>query len=199
MEIFDEYTFYINPTDLKQLSYCPRFIYYSKYLNIPEQIQNRYKVQKGRTLHKNKTMYNIDYLRKKLNVISKKINAEVYYHKYQIKGIVDEILFLKDGTCAPLDYKYAKYNNIIYDTYKVQMVLYALMIESTYNVKVNKAYIIFTLSNNFSYELNITNTLKCKVVEDIQSYKNILNGYYPIGTKYKERCKDCFYKNICIK
>ena len=35
---------------------------------------------------------------------------------------------------APLDYKFAQFNDILYSTYKTQMLMYSLMIEELYNV-----------------------------------------------------------------
>jgi len=52
--------------------------------------------------------------------------------KYHIKGIVDEVLHLGDGSLAPLDYKFAEYKERIFQTHKYQSVLYALLIKENY-------------------------------------------------------------------
>lgn len=197
--MINEYYYYITPTDIKNFNYCKRLVYYDKCLLIPQFLNNDYKVQKGKKLHDKKEIENTYYLRKKLNVIGKKQNVELYSHKYNIKGIVDEILFLSDGTCSPLDYKYARYKDIIYDTIKSQMIMYALMIRETFNVDVKYAYIVFCLSNNFVYKLNISDSLINKVLNNIQEYQDVIKGNYPNKTKYKNRCLDCSYRNICIK
>ena len=49
--------------------------------------------------------------------------------KYYIKGEVDEVLTLSDGTMAPLDYKYAEYRETIFGTYRYQSVFYRLLIK----------------------------------------------------------------------
>lgn len=199
MEPFFEYNSYISPSDMIEYSYCKRFIYYMKCLLIPQFEEKRYKVQKGRDIHQYKTESNRDYLRKKLKVINKLINVEVYSQLYRLKGIIDEVLFFEDGTASPLDYKYARYNNFIYNTYKTQMTMYALMIEETFNFKVNKAYIVYCLSNDKIIELNISNQLREKLFKDIEEYKKILSGYYPPKIKTNKRCDDCCYRYICIK
>jgi|SRR5690554_721966 len=196
---YNENTFYISPPDLIEFNYCKRFIYYMKCLLIPQFEKYRYKVKKGREIHEKKANENIQYLRKKINVVDKKMNIELYSNKYGIKGIVDEVLFLEDGTAAPLDYKYAKYNGIVYDTYKTQMIMYALLIEETFNVKVKQAFIVYCLSDNYLYPLSITNNSYKKVLNDIKTYKKIIKGYFPSKTKYKKRCVDCCYRKICIK
>ena len=45
--------------------YCKRFIYYMKCLGIKQYEDKRYKVEKGRELHRKKENENKDYLRKK--------------------------------------------------------------------------------------------------------------------------------------
>ena len=49
-----------------------------KILNIPQNEDRRFKVTKGREVHKFKELTNVDYLRKKLNVIKKWKEEELY-------------------------------------------------------------------------------------------------------------------------
>ena len=145
---FDEFDYYITPSELIEFNYCKRFIYYMKCLNIPQFEENRFKVQKGREIHSRKENENKKYLRKKLGAIDKKINVDLYSKKYKIKGIVDEVLTLNDNTMAPLDYKFAKFDEVLYKTYKEQMLMYALMIEEMYDCKVEKCFLVYTRSSN---------------------------------------------------
>ncbi len=46
-KFFDEFDYYITPSELIEFNYCKRFIYYMKCLNIPQFEENRFKVQKG--------------------------------------------------------------------------------------------------------------------------------------------------------
>ncbi len=145
---FDEFDYYITPSDIIEFFYCKRFTYYMKCLRIKQFEENRFKVEKGREIHCKKENENKDYLRKKLGVVDKKINIDLYSDKYKIKGKVDEVLIFDDNTMAPLDYKFAEFNDILYSTYKTQMLMYSLMIEELYNCKVNKAYLVYTRSRN---------------------------------------------------
>ena len=45
---FDEFDYYITPSELIEFNYCKRFIYYMKCLNIPQFEEKRFKVQKGK-------------------------------------------------------------------------------------------------------------------------------------------------------
>ena len=97
-------------------------------LGIAQREERRYKVLKGRELHEIREKVNRDYVRKKLNCRGKEISVYLTSHKYHFKGEVDEVLFLEDGTAAPLDYKYAEFKNTVYGTHKFQAALYGLLI-----------------------------------------------------------------------
>ena len=196
---FNEFQYYITPSDMIEFFYCKRFIYYMKCLGIKQYEDKRYKVEKGRELHRKKENENKDYLRKKLGVVDKKINIDLYSDKYKIKGKVDEVLIFDDNTMAPLDYKFAEFNDILYSTYKTQMLMYSLMIEELYNCKVNKAYLVYTRSRNMVKEIEINKKDLDKLKKDISEYTKVIEGYYPKGSKSKARCLDCCYRNICIK
>ena len=196
---FNESSYYITPSDMIEFLYCKRFIYFMKCLGIQQYEEKRYKVQKGREVHKSKTLQNKEYLRKKLGVVDKKIDVSLVSEKYKIRGKVDEILTLKDGSMAPLDYKFAVYNDMIYSTYKTQIIMYGLMIAEIYDNIVNKGFIIYCRNGNTIKEIEITEKEISAFENNLDEYKEILQGYYPKGTKYKSKCVDCCYKNICIK
>lgn len=190
----------ITPSTVMEYLYCPRFIYYMLYLKISQHEKKRYKVQVGRNIHKKKSNINKNYLRKRIGVRKKLINQKIFSKKHQIHGIVDEILFLDDGTAAPLDYKFAKYKKRIFRTHKYQAAMYGLMIQEKYDIEVNRAYIVFIRSKNKLIKINLTD----KIYDEVKSIKNeiiniIQKGVFPGKTNYQSRCRDCTYGNICIK
>lgn len=190
----------ITPSIVIEYLYCPRFIYFMKVLNIPQNEDTRFKVQEGREVHKYKSLTNQDYLRKKIGVIKKESEQELYSEKYSIHGKVDEILFLDNGTAIPLDYKYAEYKDKIFSTYRNQIIMYSMMIEDIYNVKSNKGYIVYTRSKNHIEEIEIKLEEKEEIMEIIENILEIINkGIFPNGTKAKSKCEDCCYRNICCQ
>ncbi|SHJ72459.1 CRISPR-associated protein Cas4 [Tepidibacter formicigenes] len=196
---FNENIYYITPSQIIEFLYCKRFIYFMKCLGISQYEEKRFKVQLGRSIHEKKQKENKDYLRTKLNVIKKEINVPLISEKLGIKGIVDEVLTLEDKTMAPLDYKFAEYNDKIYDTYKTQIIMYALMIEEMYGSIVNKGYLVYCRNGHIVKEIEITDKSKDTLKNTIKEYLDVLQGYFPKATKYKSRCIDCCYSNICIK
>ena len=195
---FSEISYYITPSDIIEFNYCKRFIYYMKVLGIAQNEETRYKVQLGRNIHELKEKRNKEYLRKAINSVKKLIEVPLISEKYKIKGKVDEINFLEDGTAAPLDYKFAQYKDIVFKTYKTQMVMYAIMIEEMFEVPVNVAYIVYCRGGNELIKLDITESMKNDIAEVIGEYSKVLDGYYPKATKDKSKCLDCCYRNICI-
>jgi CRISPR-associated exonuclease Cas4 len=92
---------FITPSDVIEYLYCPRFIYYMKCLDIPQHEDERYKVIKGRDVHAEKAKINKEYLRKKLGCVAKDISVYLTSSVLHLRGEVDEVLDLSDGTLAP--------------------------------------------------------------------------------------------------
>lgn len=136
-------------------------------------------------------------MRTKLGVV--KNESDVYLSSNSgIRGIIDEILFMDNGFAAPLDYKYAEFKDRIFETYRLQLVFYGKLIKDNYGVSVNKGFIVYTRSKNKLIHFDLTQTDFEKLEEVIEKIKLIIqNGKYSKATKYKKRCLDCCYKNIC--
>lgn len=186
-------------SDLIEYNFCPRFIYFMYCLNIPQHEEKRYKVRKGREIHKIREKTNKEYLRRKLNVVKKEFDVPLTSRKNHYKGLIDEILFLDDGTASPMDYKFAEYKEKTFRTQKYQSVLYGELIKENYNLDVKKGYICYTRSNNKVKEILFTDRDKKTALDMINEILKIIQtGFYPKKTKYSMRCIDCCYRNICV-
>ena len=113
----------ITISDVIEYLFCPRFIYFMYCLDIPQHEEKHYKVLKGRKIHETRENVNKNYIRKKLQCTRKEVSVYLSSTKYHIRGIVDEVLFLEDGTAAPLDYKFAEYKDYLFRTHKYQSAL----------------------------------------------------------------------------
>lgn len=197
MKMAETVDYSITASHMIEYLYCPRFTYFEHVLGIDQNQGKRFKVEKGRRVHEEVRTVNPDYLRKKIGQVRKE--SDVYLASTTgMRGVVDEILFLDDGTAAPLDYKYAKYEEKLYKTYKYQLVFYAQLIKENYNIDVNRGFIIYTRSQNKLIDVDIT-------PGDFQELQGILTHLaliiqqcrYPDATKVRRRCADCCYRNIC--
>lgn len=188
----------ITPSEIIQYLYCPRFTYFEKVLCIPQYEEKSYKAMRGRHLHEQKTTINKEYLRKKIGATNKL--QEQYLTNELLRGKVDEVLSLKDGTMAPLDYKFAEYKEKVFSTYKTQLICYAWLIEDNFGKKVTRGFLVYTRSKNKLIEVEITTSDKREVQNCAQAIVNIIgNNVFPKATTYKKRCVDCTYRNICIQ
>ena len=189
----------ITISDVLEFLFCPRFIYFMHCLGIPQHEEMRYKVLKGRDVHEMRRTTNIDYVRKKIDCVQKERQVFIAAKKHHIKGIVDEVLFLGDGTAAPLEYKFAEYKDRIFKTYKYQLTLQALMIAENYGVPVNRGFVCYTRSNNLVKQIDLKKKDFDKAVEIIMDILEIIEkGFYPERTKDTVKCVDCCYRNVCV-
>ena len=190
----------ITPSEVMEYIYCPRFIYYMNCLDIPQHEELRYKVLKGRHIHDAREERNREYLRKKIGCTGKEISVYLASRKLRLRGIVDEVLFLNDGTIAPLDYKYAEYRETVFTTHKIQSAIYALLLMENYQKEVKRGFICYERSHSKLKEIIYTEK-DFNRVQDIVSeiFDIIFKGYYPKRTKYPIKCIDCCYRNICVQ
>ena len=194
-----EQEIFVTVSDALEYLFCPRFIFFMHCLGIEQREERRYKVQKGRELHESREKVNRDYVRKRLNCVRKENSVYLTSQKYHFKGEVDEVLFLEDGTAAPLDYKYAEFKDTVYRTHKYQAALYGLLIMEHFGVDVKRGFVCYTRSNHHVEEIDFQEKDYEKARQIVREILEIIQkGYYPEGTKQKARCVDCTYRNICV-
>ncbi len=194
-----EAAFSVTASDLLEHLFCPRFTYFQSYLHLPQHEEKRFKVQKGRTVHEDKVRVNPEYLRKKLGCVERK-KAVYPSSERGLRGIVDEVLFLGDGTAAPLDYKYAEYKERTFKNHRYPLTFYGQLIREHFQVPVDGGFIVYTRSRNKLIEVPITEQMFSKLDQTISEFLEIAGkGVYPRPTKYRARCGDCCYRNICEK
>lgn len=190
---------FITPSEAIEYIYCPRFLYFMNVLKIDQKEHQRKLVNKGRDIHKLKLVRNKKYLRKKIGAVRKSTDVYLTSKKLNIVGKVDEVLFLQNNTACPLDYKYAFWQNLTFNTHKIQQTMYALLIEENFNTTCNNAYIVYIRTNNLLKKIKITPKLRKKTIKYIKEMFDIMNlNYFPEGTSDKKKCADCTYRNICI-
>ncbi len=190
---------FITPSEVMEYLYCPRFVYYMNVLKIEQHEHRRTLVNKGRDIHILKMVQNKEYLRKSVGAIDKLIDVYLSSETLKLVGRMDEVLFLADGSAAPLDYKYAFWENKVYKTLQYQQVLYSLLIMEHFNTAVNKAFIVYTRSKNHMIEIPITCKLKDRAKQILDEVFTIINmATYPKATKTKSKCEDCTYRNLCV-
>lgn len=180
--------------------YCPRFTYFEYVLAVPERQERRFLVQKGRQTHEERKRINPSYLRKKLGVVERRFDVPLASNCLGVRGAVDEVLTLADGSMAPFDYKFAEDRGCVYINQKMQSVLYGLLIQEAFQKPVHRGFLCYLRSKHkvVTIEFNDDDfreaeTVLREVLEVIQT------GRFPRATSSKARCRDCCYRNICIQ
>jgi len=188
----------LTPSIIIKYLYCPRFTWFEHVMAIPEYEERHYKVMRGRQLHDDKLERNKDYLRKRIGVVDKHLDQ--YLTNTFLRGRMDEVLELQDGTMAPLDYKFARYEGRVYETYRTQLQCYAVLIEENFGKAVDRGYLVYVRSRNKLVEVPISDADKAQVRECAAAILRIIGqNRYPKATRYKKRCTTCHYRNICTK
>lgn len=188
----------LTPSHIIQHLYCPRFTYFEYVLRVPQFEEKNYKVIRGRHLHDERLEQNKGYLRQRLGVVNR--YDDQYLTNKFLRGRVDEVLELEDGTMAPLDYKFAEYDELVFSTYKTQLFCYAWLIEENFQRPVRRGYLVYTRSKNKVVEVPIEDPDKEAVKKATKNIMQIIDSnLFPKATQYKERCLHCTYRNICVR
>lgn len=180
--------------------FCPRFTFFEYVLCVPERQERRALVLKGRLAHEERKHINPNYLRKKLGVVQRQFDVPLASAALGVRGVVDEMLTLADGTMAPFDYKYAEDPGRVYHNQKMQSAVYGLLIREMFGMPVRRGFVCFLRSNHRVVELEHSEEDFAEaraVLEEILSV--IQTGQFPSATSWKARCRDCCYRNICIQ
>jgi len=180
--------------------YCPRFTYFEYVLAVPERQERRPLVQRGRQAHEERRKINPHYLRKKLGVVRRQFDVPMASAALGVRGSVDEVLTLADGTMAPFDYKFAEYPGHVYENQKVQSALYGLLIQEIFGAPVRKGFLCYTRSNHRVIEVEHTAADFAEATRTLAEVLAVIQqGLFPRATPWKARCRDCCYRNICVQ
>jgi CRISPR-associated exonuclease Cas4 len=189
----------LTPSEVLEHIYCPRFTWFMNVQHISQNEDKRFKVLKGREVHQRRETENKAYLRRKIGVVKRETAVYLASPMLRMRGIVDEVLWLKDGTLAPLDYKYTEARDAVFKTHRIQLLMYAMLIQEIYHVKVDKGFAAYIRGGNHLLEIPVDEKgiIEVKRIID-EIFAMIANGRLPKRTPYRARCHDCCYKNICV-
>src|SRR5207249_4808452 len=157
-------------------------------------------VQIGRQVHDQRRRTNPHYLRKKLGVVGRQFDVPLASPRLGVRGCADEVLTLADGTLAPLDYKFAEAPAQVYHNQTIQSVLYGLLIEEIFDKPVPRGYLCFTRSKHRIVEVSHGSAERAEARRVVAEILDVIQtGRLPEATPWKARCRDCCYRNICIR
>ena len=185
----------ITAADLMNYEYCPRIVYFTRVLRLPQTKSAKQKkgLEKDFTFRKDTNRNKIIKGKSYNSNLSRKYNISLETEEYATK--VDCLLINEELKEAyPLQMKYSRKPNKVYKTQKLQLMFEAMLIESVLGYKVPYGYIKYALSNDL-VKINLEN--RQILFETIEKVKNIIkNEIYPPATKYKKRLIDNCFRRI---
>jgi CRISPR-associated exonuclease Cas4 len=74
------------------------------------------------------------------------------------------------------------------------------LIEANFKGKVTKGFLVYTRSSNKLIEVAIDEKAKEEIKDSMRAMAEIITkNHFPKATKFKQRCLNCTYRNICIQ
>src|SRR6202035_1999018 len=103
-----------------------------------------------------------------------------------VRGSVDEVLTLSDGTMAPFDYKFAEDHGQVYHNQKVQSALYGLLIREVFDVPVRRGFLCYTRSKHRIETLEHTEADFEEARQTVAEVLDVIRrGVFPPATDWK--------------
>lgn len=189
----------LTPSEVVEHVFCPRFTWFMNVQHIAQHEDSRFKVLKGREVHTRRETENKKYLRRKIGAVAKELGVYLASPRLRLRGVVDEVLSLGDGTMAPLDYKYTEPPDVVFRTHRMQVMIYALLVRENYGINVTRGYVAYVRGGHRLIEVPLTPEGESDVAETVaEIFDVIATGRLPRRTSHKVRCQDCCYTNICV-
>jgi len=186
----------LTAADLMNLDYCPRIVYFTRVLKLPQTKSAKQKkgLEKDFSFKKDTNRNKIIKGKSYNPMLIKKYNVSLETEEFATK--VDCLLIDEEKKEAhPLQLKYAKKPNCgFYRTQKIQLMFEAMLVEKVLGYKVPFGYVKYELSGDL-VKVNLEN--KEELFEAIEKVRQIITGeIYPEATKYKKRLVDNCYRRI---
>lgn len=183
---------YITVADLKRYAWCPRIIYYTHVLHLDERITDAMEI--GKEEHDESILAPVI-----ANVKGKRVIKEPFIvnETLRIVGKPDYIIETKLGELIPVEIKYSSAEKYVKSDHKLQLAIYALLIEEEYKKIVKRAIVYYLLSKKIM-KVDISSSLKRDAINAIKvAYKIIENEEFPKVKQPKSKCVNCGYFRYC--
>lgn len=186
----------ITAADLMNYEYCPRIVYFTRVLKLPQTKSAKQKKGLEKDFNfKRETSRNKLFKRNSYNPrLIRKYNVSLETEEFATK--IDCLLIDEEKKEAyPLQLKYAKKPKCeFYRTQLVQLLFEAFLVEKIFGYKTPFGYIKYELSGDV-IKINLSD--RQFLFETIEEVKKIVSGeIYPPTTKYKKRLVDNCYRRI---
>jgi CRISPR-associated exonuclease Cas4 len=186
---------YFTVTDLKQYATCRRVVFYERCL--PGVRPSTYKMAAGREAHDEEEDRAP---RRTLRQYGEHLTGERRFHlrlaspRLNLTGLLDEVVFLEDGTCFPVDYKAAKTARY---AYKIQLAAYALLLEDSGQSSIATGY-LYLIPLRKTVPVNLTAELRQAVLTMLDELHTLVaHERMPPPAATPQLCMACEFRRFC--
>jgi len=185
--------------DLKNWGYCPRVVYYRRFL--PGAAVATYKMKAGiaaqdvvERLEVRRTLARYGYESQKGNSVIRKFGLWLVDEELGLSGKVDVLLERWDDG-AVVDFKLT--SGEPGENHRLQLGGYALLVEAKMDIRVPVGFLV-RIPDEKVFEVPIDADLRERVRVGLASMKRMIETeWYPEATEVRGRCRDCEYANYC--
>ncbi len=184
-------------TDLKQYFFCPRVLYYHHCLPDIRPVTD--KMEAGIASHDNEVVREARRSLRpyRLERADRHFDVALTSDHYGIAGLIDLVLAAPDGdtTAAyPVDFKLSVK---VQDNWKIQLAVYALLLEEQWQVRAPKGF-IYLIPTRRAETVALTPRLKQRAQQALAQMQRIaLEETMPPPPKNCAKCVDCEFRRFC--
>lgn len=185
---------YITASDVKRYAFCPKIIYFTHVLHLEERVTEA--MEYGSELHKEPFILPIISKVKPVKVYE---NLRIVSDRFRVVGVPDYILVTRFNEYVPVEVKWAEEapRGGVKKDHKLQIAVYALLIDDMFKTNVKRGYIYYVRSNKF-LEVYIPHSLKVEVLKVIgKIYEIIEKEVEPKVKVPQSRCESCGWRVYC--
>lgn len=186
----------LSVSDLKQFIYCPRIPYFMHVLGFKERITECMKEgveSEDRLVRLEERRRK---LAKKLKVDVKLFDVNLYSERLELVGIIDCVV-MHGMEVSPVEFKSSSKPKKVNENHLIQLVAYALLLESCMKKISRKGYIVYEKSDEL-LEVNITEGLKKYTMRKIEEMKEVIaEEVFPETKQPAFKCISCGYRKVC--
>ncbi|MEM4545837.1 MAG: CRISPR-associated protein Cas4 [Nitrososphaerota archaeon] len=186
----------LSVSDLKQFVYCPKIPYFMHVLGFRERITECMKEgteSEDRIVRLEERRRK---LAKKLNVDVKLFDVNLCSEKLGLVGTIDCVV-VRGMEVSPVEFKSSPKPKKVSENHLIQLVAYALLLESCMKKVSKKGYIVYEKSDDL-LEFSITEKMKRYTMKKIEEVKRIIaEEVFPETRQPASKCTSCGYRKVC--
>lgn len=192
-----DYEQYLTAKDLMNFVYCPRIAYFELVMHAPQATTK--KEYEGRKIHgefskkSKRTMIIPDFPKSR-----KEYGISLTDPEMHLRTIIDCLILETDSkTAYPVQVKNSAKPRFIYRGQRLQLIAEAHLVEKALGYKVPVAYIKY-LKDGQMVKVSIDDQSRNELDHTIKQIKDMITTeVMPEPTKYRKKCADCCFINLC--